>query len=83
VIALLPPGRTRRRLLAVAVPLAGATALSRTFLNAHWLSDVGGGFALGTGYAFAAPGVVDLIRSARQRSPAGTQRITRAGTGTG
>ena len=70
VIALLPPGRTRCRLLAVAVPLAGATALSRTFLNAHWLSDVVGGFALGTGYAFAAPGVVDLVRSARQHSPA-------------
>jgi membrane-associated phospholipid phosphatase len=71
VIALLPPGRTRRRLLAVAVPLAGATALSRTFLNAHWLSDVVGGFALGTGYALAVPAVVDLVRSARQHSQAG------------
>jgi len=71
VIALLPPGRTRRRLLAVAIPLAGATALSRTFLNAHWLSDVIGGFALGTGYAFAAPAVVELVRSAgHNRRPA-------------
>ena len=52
---------------------AGATALSRTFLNAHWLSDVVGGFALGTGYALTVPAVVDLVRSARrhshQRSP--------------
>src|SRR6185503_8313599 len=45
VIALLPAGPARRRLLAVAVPLAAATSLSRTFLNAHWLSDVVGGFA--------------------------------------
>jgi membrane-associated phospholipid phosphatase len=71
VIALVPPGRTRRHLLAVAIPLAGATALSRTFLNAHWLSDVVGGFALGTGYALAAPAVVDLVRPARQHSQAG------------
>jgi len=68
VIALVPPGRARRRLLAVAVPLAGVTALSRTFLNAHWLSDVVGGFALGTGYAFAAPAVVDLVVESRQLS---------------
>ena len=70
VIALLPPTR-RRRLLAVAIPLAGVTALSRTFLNAHWLSDVVGGFALGTGYALATPAVIDLVGSARQYSPAG------------
>ena len=60
VIALLPAGSTRRRLLAVAIPLAAATSLSRTFLNAHWLSDVVGGFALGTGYALAVPVVTRL-----------------------
>jgi len=60
VIALLPAGPARRRLLAVAVPLAAATSLSRTFLNAHWLSDVVGGFALGTGYALAVPAVTRL-----------------------
>lgn len=65
VIALLPAGPARRRLLAVAVPLAAATALSRTFLNAHWLSDSVGGFALGTGYALAAPAAVDLLVRAR------------------
>jgi undecaprenyl-diphosphatase len=80
VIALLPPGRTRRRLLAVAIPLAGATALSRTFLNAHWLSDVVGGFALGTGYALTVPAVVDLVRSARRRSH---QRSLRPDVGQG
>jgi membrane-associated phospholipid phosphatase len=63
VLALLPPGPGRRRLLTVAVPLAGVTALSRTFLNAHWLSGVVGGFALGTGYALAAPRLVRALRS--------------------
>ena len=74
VIALLPPGPARRRLVAVAIPLAGATALSRTFLNAHWLSDVLGGFALGTGYALTVPAVVDLLGSARQHSPGGRRQ---------
>ena len=67
VIALLPPGPGRRRALAVAVPLAGITALSRTFLNAHWLSDVVGGFALGTGYALAAPRLVEAVVPGRRQ----------------
>ena len=65
VLALVPPGPARRRALAVAIPVAGATAVSRTYLNAHWLSDVVGGFALGTGYALAAPRVVDRFRRRR------------------
>lgn len=69
VIALVPPGCARRQLLAVAIPLAGVTALSRTFLNAHWLSDVVGGFSLGVGYALAAPGLVDLVSPARPGRP--------------
>ena len=71
VLALVPPGPGRRAGLAVAIPLAGATALSRTYLNAHWLSDVVGGFALGTGYALAAPRLVDAAadRIARRRAP--------------
>jgi undecaprenyl-diphosphatase len=63
VLALLPPGPDRRRALAVAVPLAWLTALSRTTVNAHWLSDVVGGAALGTGYALATPRLVDYLSS--------------------
>ena len=71
VLALLPPGPRRRRWLAAAVPLAWATAVSRTSLNAHWLSDVLGGAALGTGYALLAPRLAHLgdagYRSSRSR----------------
>jgi undecaprenyl-diphosphatase len=59
-IALLPPGPGRRRWLALAIPLAWVTALSRTSLNAHWLSDVLGGAALGTGYALLTPRLAHL-----------------------
>jgi len=92
VIALLPPGPRRRRWLAVAIPLAGATALSRTDLNAHWLSDVVGGWALGTGYALAAPRAAELVgrrwaratteRSGRTGRPAVLRFSGRAGPGT-
>jgi membrane-associated phospholipid phosphatase len=60
-IALLPPGPGRREALAVAIPLGWLTALSRTSLNAHWLSDVVGGAALGTGYALATPRLIDYL----------------------
>lgn len=61
VLALLPPGPERRRWLAVAIPLAWLTAVSRTTLNAHWLSDVLGGAALGTGYALLTPRLADAV----------------------
>jgi membrane-associated phospholipid phosphatase len=72
VIALLPPGPERRRWLAVAIPLAWATAFSRTSLNAHWLSDVIGGAALGTGYALVAPRLAHLGARHHQRPPTGS-----------
>jgi len=61
VLALLPPGWPRDRWLDAAVAVAAATALSRTYLNAHWLSDTAGGFCLGTGFSLLAPRVVDTI----------------------
>ena len=60
-LALLHPGRGRDRWLCAAVAVAAATALSRTYLNAHWLSDTVGGFCLGTGFSLLAPRVVDSI----------------------
>ena len=61
VLALLPPGRGRHRWLLVGVTAAGATAISRTYLNAHWLSDSVAGVALGVGYALAAPPAVAAV----------------------
>ena len=61
VLALLPPGPRRERWLDAAVAVAAATALSRTYLNAHWLSDTAGGFCLGTGFSLLVPRIVDSV----------------------
>ena len=65
VLALMPPGPTRARALGGAAALAAATALSRTDLNAHWLSDCVGGYSLGLGFALAAPSTIDAIAAVR------------------
>jgi membrane-associated phospholipid phosphatase len=62
VLALLPPGVNRRRWLGGAVGVAAATALSRSYLNAHWLSDCVGGFCLGTGFSLVVPRLVGVQR---------------------
>ena len=48
---------TRFAAVAAAVALAVAVALTRVYLRVHYLSDVVGGLALGTGM-FAAVGIV-------------------------
>ena len=80
VLALRPPG-SRALWLAGAVGLSWATAASRTYLNAHWLSDVVGGAALGTGYAMAAPHLVDLVRHAAGRAVPGGRTASRRALG--
>jgi membrane-associated phospholipid phosphatase len=67
VLALLPPSPGRQRALSGAVALAAVTAMSRTDLNAHWLSDCVGGFCLGTGFALTAPTAVNALAAARAR----------------
>jgi membrane-associated phospholipid phosphatase len=64
VLALLPPGPRRERWLDAAVAVAAVTALSRTYLNAHWLSDTIGGFCLGTGFSLLVPRLVDVAAGA-------------------
>jgi membrane-associated phospholipid phosphatase len=61
VLALIPAGPQRELALGAAIALAAATALSRTDLNAHWLSDCIGGFGLGTGFALVVPQVVGQL----------------------
>jgi membrane-associated phospholipid phosphatase len=48
----------------------GAVAASRIYLDMHWLSDVIGGFALGTAYLLLAIGAAQaLARRAAARPP--------------
>jgi membrane-associated phospholipid phosphatase len=65
VLALLPPSPGRQRALSAALAIAAVTAMSRTDLNAHWLSDCVGGFCLGTGFALTAPTVVNALAATR------------------
>jgi membrane-associated phospholipid phosphatase len=67
VLALMPPGPLRDRALGASVALAAATALSRTDLNAHWLSDCIGGFSLGTGFALVVPSAVNAMAVGGER----------------
>jgi membrane-associated phospholipid phosphatase len=67
VIALVPPTPARWRWAAWAVAFAFVMAMSRVYLNAHWLSDVVAGALLGSGIAFAWPAL--LMAFTRDEQP--------------
>lgn len=70
VLVLLPAGPNRRKWEAVAVAFACLMAMSRVYLDAHWLSDVVAGVLLGTGVALASAALVTQIRDvAMRRAP--------------
>ena len=71
VLVLLPAGRERRKWELIAVAFAFVMALSRVYLNAHWLSDVVAGVLLGTGVALGSAALVTEVRDVlvHQRSP--------------
>jgi membrane-associated phospholipid phosphatase len=62
VLVLLPSGPERRIWEAVAVGFAFLMALSRVYLNAHWLSDVVAGTLLGTGVALGSAALATEVR---------------------
>ena len=64
--------RWRRTGAAIAVTTLSAVAFSRLYLDVHWLSDLGGGLALGMGYLLFAIWLVEeaLGRASRRASPA-------------
>jgi undecaprenyl-diphosphatase len=68
VIVLLAASPGRLRWIGVAAAFAGLMALSRTYLAAHWLTDVIAGVCIGTGLALAVPAGAELVR-ARLRPP--------------
>jgi len=73
VVMALTSGRRRLHWMVTAVCIAAVVALSRTYLSAHWLSDVVGGSLLGAGFAFAVPEAFEVVRDRRRvrAGPAG------------
>jgi membrane-associated phospholipid phosphatase len=65
VVMALTSGRRRLHWMVVAVGLAALVSLSRTYLSAHWLTDVAGGSLLGAGLALAIPEGVEVWRDRR------------------
>jgi undecaprenyl-diphosphatase len=68
VIVLLPPGEHRRVWELRAGAFAFVMALSRTYLRAHWLTDVVAGALLGAALALTVGAAAQIIRS-RRASP--------------
>ena len=62
IVMALTTGRRRLHWMVSAVLIAAAVALSRTYLNAHWLSDVVGGSLIGAGLALAVPEAFEVAR---------------------
>ncbi|MDH3730236.1 MAG: phosphatase PAP2 family protein [Acidimicrobiia bacterium] len=62
VVVLISPGEHRRAWEVRAGLFAFAMALSRTYLRAHWLSDVVAGALIGAATALAAAAVVHVVR---------------------
>lgn len=69
VVCLLPPGPKRWRWEFQAVIFAVLMALSRTYLGAHWLSDVVGGGLLGATLAIGWPALLQELRERWQNRP--------------
>ena len=65
VIALLPAGHARWKWERRAALYASLMALSRTYLGAHWLSDVAAGALLGSGIALGWPALLVAWRDRR------------------
>ncbi len=78
VIVLLPPGSARTRWEIRAIIFVLLMAMSRVYLNAHWLSDVVEGVLIGTALALLFPSVLQSIRVRAQRARAATEQATTA-----
>jgi undecaprenyl-diphosphatase len=70
VVVLVPPGSRRWRWELIAAAFAALMALSRTYLSAHWLSDVVGGALLGITLAVGWPALLQELRERRLRASA-------------
>jgi undecaprenyl-diphosphatase len=66
VIALFPPGRARLRWELIAALFTFLVALSRVYINAHWMTDAIGGSLIGSGWALLWPAVFEEVRYRRR-----------------
>ena len=62
VVVLAPAANRRTHWTLVAVGFAALMAMSRTYLGAHWASDVVAGLCIGTGFAVMWPAALELRR---------------------
>jgi undecaprenyl-diphosphatase len=81
VIVLLPPGSARTRWEIRAIVFVLLMAMSRVYLNAHWLSDVVEGVLVGTALALLFPSALQSIRVRAHRARAETAPAAPAGDG--
>jgi membrane-associated phospholipid phosphatase len=78
VVMALTTGRQRLHWMVGAVLLSALVALSRTYLSAHWLTDVVGGSLLGAGVALGVPEAVEVVRDRRLSRRGPSPRSTAA-----
>ena len=69
VVVLVPAANRRTRWTILAAVFAAVMAMSRTYLGAHWLSDVIAGACIGTGLAVVWPAALELARARRLGAP--------------
>jgi len=81
VIVLLPPGPARTRWEIRAMVFVLLMALSRVYLNAHWLSDVVEGVLVGTALALLFPATLQALRVRARRSNKGAVTAPRTTDG--
>jgi undecaprenyl-diphosphatase len=67
VLVLMPPGSRRRKWEWLAGGFSFLMALSRVYLNAHWLSDVYAGVLMGAGIALAWAAIITELRDLGKR----------------
>jgi undecaprenyl-diphosphatase len=73
VLVLMGPGHRRRKWEWLAAGFALVMALSRVYLNAHWLSDVVAGVLLGTGVALGWAAAITELRDVVARRSRGVE----------
>ena len=83
VIVLLPPGPARTRWEVRAILFVLLMAMSRVYLNAHWLSDVVEGILVGTALALLFPSALQALKVRAQRGSQDTERAASATDGDG